>query len=263
MLLSTALVKVNGQVIRVFFDSGSQASFITEACVKGFGLKKQKTYVSISGVAATSIGSTKSQVTLALSSCVRPESVEVEAVVLPKVTGILPRFLCQSETWEHMKDLPLADPTFHKPGPIDMLLGADVMAWIMRDGRRSGPRNTPTAVNSMFGWVLSGRVVTSCVQLIESHHIQCDTDSILRRFWKIEELPPQCHMTAEEKLCESNFSQTHTRDLNGRFVLKFPLKTPLQAFGSSRERAIARPKQVERRLEKNPDFRKQYHDFYE
>ena len=77
VLLSTALVKVNGQVIRVFLDSGSQASLITEACVKSLGLKKQKTYVSISGVASTSVGSARSQTSVSFTSCVRPESVKV------------------------------------------------------------------------------------------------------------------------------------------------------------------------------------------
>ncbi len=53
------------------------------------------------------------------------------------------------------------DPGFGQPGRIDILLGADVFAEVLRDGRRKGPANTPTAFETDLGWVLCGNTGSS------------------------------------------------------------------------------------------------------
>ena len=44
-----------------------------------------------------------------------------------------------------------------------MLLGAVVLTSILHDGRRIGPRGTPSAINTCFGWVLFGKIEGSNV----------------------------------------------------------------------------------------------------
>ncbi|XP_017461981.1 PREDICTED: uncharacterized protein LOC108355326, partial [Rhagoletis zephyria] len=56
VLLATALVKVRDccghwQTARLLFDSGSHASFVTEACVQRLGLPRKASAVSITGIA--------------------------------------------------------------------------------------------------------------------------------------------------------------------------------------------------------------------
>ena len=63
--------------------------------------------------------------------------------------------------WKHISDLPLADPGFRQPGRIDLLLGVDVFIDVLRHGRRSGPPESPTALETEFGWVLCGGVGVS------------------------------------------------------------------------------------------------------
>jgi hypothetical protein len=84
---------------------------------------------------------------------------------------------------------------------------------------------------------------------------------VLKKFWEIEELPQVRHYTEEEKVCESHFIQNHKRDGTGRFFVKIPHKLPLSSLGASRDRAITRLKQVERRLARLPECRQQYLDF--
>ena len=55
-----------------------------------------------------------------------------------------------------LKDLYLADPTFHLPGRIDLLLGGDILPQILLPNAKTGPRNTPTAWKTIFGWVILG-----------------------------------------------------------------------------------------------------------
>ncbi|ODM98558.1 hypothetical protein Ocin01_08117 [Orchesella cincta] len=129
-----------------------------------------------------------------------------------KVTGTLPRVPCDTSLWTHLSDLQLADPNYYQPGEIDILLGADVVASIMREGRRQGASNTPIAQNSIFGWVLSGRVSTIQQTIINSNVATCRLDSLVERFWKVEELPNRKPLTLEEKACEQFFQTTTTRD---------------------------------------------------
>jgi hypothetical protein len=186
----------------------------------------------------------------------------VEALVLPRVTGTLPRMQCDPSSWDHISGLQLADPNFCEPGNIDILLGADIVALVMTDGRRTGRRNTPVAENTVFGWVLyGGRASAVKPQVIRTHVGTCDTDSILRRFWELEELPKVKHYTAEEKSCEKHFMETHTRDSTGRYVVKFPFKDNVAPLGLSRDQAVSRLKQVERRLAKAPEYKKEYAGF--
>ena len=265
VLLSTAEVTVedrfgNPQLVRVLLDTGSQASLITEVCANRLGLKREKSDVIIRGISAAKVGSVRGKLNISVSSCVEPGPINVEVLILPKVTGTLPRFPCK-KSWTHLEGIYLADPHYYRPGSIDILLGADVVASIMRSGRRTGPPNSPIAQDSLFGWILSGVVSTVERPTILLNHVHCETESILKRFWELEEMPPIKHFTNEEKECESKFQNTHSRDLLGRFVVQLPLSQPLENLGSSRETAIRRWKQVERRLEKFPDYKKQYTEF--
>jgi hypothetical protein len=165
-LLSTALVKVKDasgieRVCRAMLDNGSQSSFITEATAKSLGLRREQANVNVTGISSTSLGTARGRVKFRVTSCLQDESIEVEALILPTVTGTLPTYPCNPEDWPHVEELQLADPTFHKPGAVDILLGADITYSVMRDGIRFGGKNTPIAHNTVFGWVLGGTIKPS------------------------------------------------------------------------------------------------------
>ena len=87
------------------------------------------------------------------------EKIGVEAYVLKKVTKDLPLHpIPIALKWDHLSDLELADPEFRTPARIDLLLGAEVFARILLDGRRTGPRGTPSAISTYLGWVLLGKI---------------------------------------------------------------------------------------------------------
>ena len=80
---------------------------------------------------------------------------EITAIIIPRVTCELPlRPVSHDLNWKHLSDLPLADPGFGEPGKIDVLLGADVFADVLLHGRRTGSPGTPTAFETICGWVL-------------------------------------------------------------------------------------------------------------
>ena len=266
VLLKTALVKVTDycgkeRVLRVLLDDGSQGSFITEACAKSLGLRVQKTDVVINGISSAPVCTVRGQINVELASLVQPATVTVDALIVPKVTGTLPRSQCIVKSWPHIIGLQLADPMFHQPSKVDMLLGGDVMASILKEGIRTGPRFTPLAQNSIFGWVLCGPASATREQLIQVNYADVQLDTVLHKFWELEELPAKKHLTKTEQLCEQKFVTTHVRNDDGRYIVKLPFNSKVNELGSSREQAVCRLLQLERRFKKFPERKEQYVKF--
>jgi len=263
ILLSTAMCNVIDQagqerIVRVFIDGGSQATLITEQCAKALGLERERYSVKISGVSSCPIADVRSKVSLTLHSRISKDKMDIQAFVLPKVTGIMPTFPCQQD-WDHLKGLNLADPNYFKPRKIDILLGADNNQCLIKDGVKKGSKLAPVATNTIFGWILSGKIQSEPQQKIQIHHIEID--NILKRFWEVEEFPDKKHLSEEEKKCEDNFHQTHTRQSDGRYIVSLPLKPNIKNLGSSKEVAVRRFHSVERRLALKPEIKSQYMDF--
>ena len=54
---------------------------------------------------------------------------------------------------ELIHGLQLADPTFHKPGKINLLLFADIQAQIQMNDMRRGSSESSIAQKTSFGWI--------------------------------------------------------------------------------------------------------------
>jgi hypothetical protein len=99
--------------------------------------------------------------------------------------------------YSHLKDLPLAESFPREEAPVDTLIGADQWSKMIKSGVKKGKKNTPTAMNSLFSWLLSGptvkekptesRAISSSyfarTEIIEDH-----TSSKLKKFWQLESL---------------------------------------------------------------------------
>ncbi|XP_024874479.1 uncharacterized protein LOC112456282 [Temnothorax curvispinosus] len=77
----------------------------------------------------------------------------------------------------------------------------------------------------------------------------------------MEEIKQPKHYSQEEIQCEEHFLATHSRNAEGRFVIQLPLKDGIQELGESYEIAVKRLKALERKLEKQPALKQQYHEF--
>ena len=180
------------------------------------------------------------------------------AVIVPRVTCDLPLHPIRSnESWSHLSDLQLADPNFGQPGKIDLLLGVEIFAEVVLQGRRIGSSGSPIAFETHFGWVLTGNTNScSSTQVIAAHHVAFLTgDDLLRRFWEIEEKSvPELHFTPEEKAVMTHFQNHHTRLDDGRFMVPLPKKSGCKSLGESRSLAVRRFISFERSLHLRGQF---------
>jgi hypothetical protein len=265
-LLATAQVRVmdsSGQnhICRAFLDGGSTSSFISHACVKRLNLKQEKTNVQVVGLSSAHLCAAKGLTSFTM----RPHfnaasSFVVNAFVLPKVTSKLPQSPCDPREWSHLQGLRLADPDFHTPADVDILLGSDIFWDLILDGKQTGPPNSPIGINSYLGWLVAGRTDLQS-NSVSINHADISLDLSLQKFWEIEHLPPTRLLTPEEEACEDHFKSTHTRDSTGRFIVKLPWKEHSPSLGDSRGTALRRFKQLESRLLKVPKSLEQYRHF--
>ena len=247
----------NNEVLgRAMLDNCSSKHFITSAFCNKLKIPKQRTYVPISGLGQTAVATATSKVKLTIKSRFnRKIKYQIEALVVPRISGNQPAEEININGLQQLNSLDLADPEFNIPAPIDILIGAELYFEITT-GSNS---NLPTTINSTLGWLVGGG---NNQEVIRSHqafmttnnHNQGETDDLnhtMKQFWELESIPEASSFSSEEQRCEEYFSQTYTRDPEGRFIVRYPFKeTPQQCLGESLPTACRRLKQVEKRLQK-------------
>ena len=135
VLLSTAVVQVfdsQGQShkSRVLLYKGSQSNFITEILAKILKIKRNKNSIPINGINYTAV-STSQNVDVCIKSCVSDFQANITCSILPQITGNIAATYIDNSSWNIPSELRSADPKFNRPGPIDMLIGAELFMHLM------------------------------------------------------------------------------------------------------------------------------------
>ncbi|XP_072400673.1 uncharacterized protein [Diabrotica undecimpunctata] len=161
-------------------------------------------------------------------------------------------------------DLLLADQNFEKPGPVDLLIGADTFWDILSVGQiKLGP-GLPIIQKTTLGWIISGPIPTkiqhhSPQNCYFSSTIQLDVQ--LTKFWELEQCPKTKLVSEEDTYCENHFKQHISRHCDGRFITTLPLKESPSILGDSKTSAKTRFLNLERKLENNIQLKSEYHNF--
>ena len=186
----------------------SSASFITERLAQSLHLRQN---ARICGIAGIPHSDGKQAVTQFLVSSAHSPGMRysVNAFIVPQITGNQPACMISPDhSWKHLEGLTLADPDYDKPGRIDILLGVGIFVKVIRHGRQMGPRNTPTALNTDFGWILAGSTGAQTDTMLVSTHLTSVVtgvagDDFLRRLWEVEEKTVvNCTLTVEEQYAQ-------------------------------------------------------------
>ena len=145
---------------RAFIDPGAAMSLVSSRIAQQLHLPLEKTNLQFSAVLDTPCKVVKNVTQLSVSSLQGENPVAVQAAVISTVTGDIPAQ--ETETVSHMPhlaNLDLADPTFHLPGKVDILLGSEVYPQLMTQVPMvSGASSEPSALSTIFGWAIIGPV---------------------------------------------------------------------------------------------------------
>ncbi|XP_011884101.1 PREDICTED: uncharacterized protein LOC105571245 [Vollenhovia emeryi] len=266
VILSTAKVRVLGsdgeeRYCRALLDPGSQSNLITSDLMRKLRLSCRNEIRPISGI-------NKKVTTVNKVSCIRIRSIHgdfkttVECLVVPEITEQLPQVKLNTTKIQLPRDTKLADPTCDKPGPIDMLLGAGVYWKIIIGAPENHIKGRPALQNTHLGVIIGGELEEELINTLDCCNVVTNSQlqSQLQRFWIQEEVPEVRPYSPEEMHCENLFSNTTTRQDDGRFIVRLPIRSHVN-LGDSMAQAIRRLGFLERRLSKDPELKKSYNEF--
>ncbi|XP_055385014.1 uncharacterized protein LOC129614451 [Condylostylus longicornis] len=206
VLLATAQVKLlssTGQeiVIRMLIDQGSQALFITERIVQLLHLKKESISAIVQGIGNHESHHIRARVNFVIKSLLSKESIEMQRLVMRNVAGVLPGSSFSTRDWNFIKELPLADSKFNETGGIDLLIGADIFGQILVDSLIKDGMDLPIAQNTVFGWMLSGRMGVKPQNniILKTFHVGASFEDQLRAFWELEKISDGPRILSKEE----------------------------------------------------------------
>ncbi|XP_065094462.1 uncharacterized protein LOC135714987 [Ochlerotatus camptorhynchus] len=269
VLLATAVVNMvddNGtaHVARALLDSGSECCFITESFSQLVKAKRYKVSVPISGIGQSSTYA-RYKIVSTVHSRVCDYSTSAEFLVLPKVTIDLPTASFDASSWKIPPGVQLADPAFYNANPIDIIIGAEVFFDQFKvSGRIQLGNSLPTLVNSVLGWIVSGKASygTPTTPVIANVATVAELHQWMEKFWAIEENDTSPCYSVEEAACEEHFQRTVRRNSEGRYIVRLPIKDDvIKQIGDNRRTAVRRFRMLEGRLGRNSELAQQYRDF--
>jgi len=135
--------------VRALLDPSAQAVFITPKLANRLKLSLEDRNVPIVGIDSLESQSNHTS-TVRIASHDLSFTHDTDILLLNKSTPLLPKkpldYLVSKVS--HLK---LADPNFHKPLPVDLIMDVQLFLKIIRPGSFEGNANEPGRINSVFG----------------------------------------------------------------------------------------------------------------
>ena len=272
MLLPTATIRIrdnNGYYhqARALIDSGSEATFISDEFSRRLGLQRSSYTCRIAGITGAAAGHALGWVSLTgRPSHTDGAGIDVWAIVLGTLTRELPTAPIPEQVVRRITEsrIPLADEEFWKARPTDILLGAEVFGDITDTRRIDLGQSLPTALGSIFGFMLMGQVHERRCTDRSAYMTACpaaDISGTLEKFWQTEELPTEAAENPDDTRCERQFRATTVREPNGRYVVRLPFRDDRKLLGDSWKVAFQRWLSTERKFIRNLELKEKYTEF--
>ncbi|XP_033213767.1 uncharacterized protein LOC117170833 [Belonocnema kinseyi] len=261
VVLATAIVDIidkQGKLhaCRVMLDCGSQPYVVTENFANKIGLNKIAVDIPLEAVdnLATSIKHTATATIQSRYNNVRPH---LSLFVVKDIGNTMPTLPVDRSSFEIPQDLFLADPGFHNPTEVDMILGAQYFYHFLRQGQILITNHPAVFQETELGWVVAG-----CFHQVLAKHakVYCNFTkfSDLSLLWEFDASRTASMRSVEEEACESNYVKNTERDELGRYTIHLPFNENKIKIGESRQTAFNRFHSLERKFEKDPRVRSQY-----
>ncbi|XP_057320162.1 uncharacterized protein LOC130664288 [Microplitis mediator] len=172
--------------------------------------------------------------------------------------------LSQSETFPrnviHIpKNVRSADPQFHVPRTVDVLIGSGTTLSFLYIGQINLSHNACDIIlqKTQLGWVVAGGVNNDN----DVQPVSCrltDLSSQLTRFWIIEDAGPKSFRSLNDYLCETHYHCHTTRNTDRRYVVQLTFRVENVEFGDSKTQAYRRFSSFQRRLNADAQLKTEY-----
>ncbi|GBM37263.1 hypothetical protein AVEN_244946-1 [Araneus ventricosus] len=260
-LMSTAVAYVNGMPVRIILDSASEINFISSDCAMNLGLKRNRIHSSVSGINGLA-QDIKYETNVIISNKDNSFNESLKFMVVPKISSVTPSCSLDISKLSLPKHIKLADPSFHKPAKISMLLGAQVFFKIIK-AYQIEINYSITLQNSVFNYIVTGGLPTAddklhCFLLSEQEGLE----NLISKFWQLESIEDESlNLNSQTKFCEDHFVDNHRKDQTGHYIVQMAFLKEPSCLGVSKQTAIRQLNSLWRKLEANPNLQQLYRNF--
>ncbi|KAH8344540.1 hypothetical protein KR059_000207, partial [Drosophila kikkawai] len=195
---------------RALLDSGSQINFMAEDLAQRLRLHREESYLNI-----TTVGKNDSvvrhKVHTSIHSRVNAHSFATDFWVLRSISSYQPDYEVNYAQWKIPANIELADPRFHKPAKVDLLIGAESFFELLSVGQIKLGSDHPSLQKTLLGWIVSGKYTQRLASQAQVGSVTVSEnisslDSLVERFWELEQVPERSKAvyTAEQRRLANN-----------------------------------------------------------
>ncbi|XP_011174413.3 uncharacterized protein LOC105206631 [Solenopsis invicta] len=185
-------------------------------------------------------------------------SKKLTCLTIPAIVDLIPSEVFPRDLIKIPPNIKLADPDFHVPRTVDLLIGSGATLSMLSVGRINlSPEGDDLYLQkTRLGWVVAGGASWQAPSKFACYLTNLEAQ--LTKFWTIEEIAEDKLNSEEEIECEAHFVKTVSRDNTGRYTVSLPFRRTNQCIGESRTLALNRLTALERKFNANSAFREEY-----
>ncbi|XP_051167644.1 uncharacterized protein LOC127285590 [Leptopilina boulardi] len=262
IVLGTAVVDISNskgefKPCRVLLDSGSQCNSISEKFASFLGLQKRSVNIKLHGAQNIS-SSVKYSTVVKIKSRYSNTKLELSCLIFKEISDLMPN-LAIDKKWINIPDgIKLADPEFHKPAEINLLIGAEFFFQLLQTGQMCVKGQSAVFQETLLGWILTGSISNPICS--NSSKISCNLIKFrdLPILWDIDTESNEKIQSADDVACEKHYKDNVSRLESGAYCVKLPFNEKRELLSNSRNTAFQRFYALERKFEKNPSLKDQY-----
>lgn len=274
--MPTALVNVfnskrKSTKVRILLDTCSTANFITESLARSLSWPMQKCRIPIDALDSLTTF-TKHLVSIKIQSLHNDFEKKLQFLTVPRIADLIPNERFPREKFEFPRNLKFADPEFHKPAKIDLLLGSGPTFSLLSIGQLNFSQHEFDLIvqKTLLGWVVGGtyspnrlsKLSCNTLNTAVTPIIECDSlNQALAKFWEIEDAEVTENsnsLSPAEQECENHFISHTTRDSTGRFIVALPFKQNRPQLGNSFACALRQLRSLKQRFQNDSKLRTEY-----
>lgn len=266
VLLSTVLFEIknsSGQIVncRALLDSGAQTNLITEKFCKENNIHLTDTHISVMGINQV-VSHLNKKCNLTIFSKHNNFNVPLTFFIVPYISNDTPATSFKINYLNIPSDIDLADPTFNESSNINAIIGASLFWDLLTEGNIKLGKGMPTLQNTYLGWVISGNFQNDMTLNSVCNFAKIiPEDEQLKKFWEVENIQSEVIMSKDDTECEKQFYDHTYRNIQGQFIVRYPLKYPIDVLGESYEIALKRFINLERKFKTNEKLKTLYKNF--
>ncbi|XP_011871447.1 PREDICTED: uncharacterized protein LOC105564000 [Vollenhovia emeryi] len=243
---------------RALLDTCATAHFVTEEFARSIRLPVRPCRIPVGAIDDMNTTS-NGAIEFSFHSIHNDFQKKLLFLIVPKIAERVPNATFPRETINIPPNLSLADPQFHLPRSVDIIIGSGATLSLLSIGQINLSRDNCDLFlqKTQLGWVVVGGVTSPDGRGIVSCKLTELTEQIAK-FWLLEDTTAKPFEVSEDPECELHYTQNTTRDNSGRYTVQLPFRPAEREFGNSRAIALRRFYGIRKRLDANPVLKQEY-----